>query len=99
MRDETIPRRVPHPSSLLVPGLFRERELLLIVPAEFFGLGNVSLMHGAVVEAESLAQRERRSTSQDRARHRADIWDQLHALAHRLPGHHAQTERAGQFQE
>ena len=50
--------RLRLPLAHAAPRLLRQRELLLIVFLQLLGLRHVSLVHGTVVEAKRLAQRE-----------------------------------------
>src|SRR5205823_2899089 len=58
-------------------------QLLVIVAAQVVRPWHVALMDDAVIEAERLAQRERRGPGEGAAGDRADVGDELDDLARR----------------
>ncbi len=80
-----------------VPRPLRQTQLLAIIVPEFSSARNMPLMYRSVVIAKCLAQRKGGSGGKDTAGNRAGERNEFHQLPRRLPGHHADTQRAGQL--
>src|SRR6266849_468665 len=91
---------IRHSSFLLEAGpvLLRQRQLLLIIALQICRLRHLTLVDGAVVVAERLAQGERRGARQGTVGHGADERDELDHLARRLTEENAHAERTRDLQ-